>query len=206
MTSRRRESTGGRGVHMRPCAGFTNFPASRFGNTRRVWPPPQVQIAHPSLGVATLVNGARFRARAGLGDFIKSAGAGGGGGGSKGGNDDDEVTKLIDKYGDRIGEVGFGGVVGFCSGYAMMKVGKAIAFVIGVGFIVVQGLNYSGVVTIKWEKAEVKVKSLFDSNKDGKVDKEDAKALWKRLKTALTHNLPAGGGFTGGFALGLCCG
>lgn len=87
----------------------------RFGNTRRVWPPPQVQIAHPSLGVATLVNGARFRARAGLGDFLKSAGAGGGGGGSKGG-DDDEVTKLIDKYGDRIGEVGFGGVGGFCSG------------------------------------------------------------------------------------------
>lgn len=65
--------------------------------------------------MATLVNGARFRARAGVGDFLKSAGAGGGGGGGSK-DDDDEVTKLIDKYGDRIGEVGFGGVVGFCSG------------------------------------------------------------------------------------------
>ncbi len=41
---------------------------------------------------------------------------------------------------------------------------------------------------------------------DDQLDKEDVKAYWKRFKTALTHNLPAGGGFTGGFALGLCCG
>lgn len=40
----------------------------------------------------------------------------------------------------------------------------------------------------------------------GQLDKEDVKAYWKRIKNALTHNLPAGGGFTGGFALGLCCG
>ncbi|CAN0430311.1 unnamed protein product, partial [Hapterophycus canaliculatus] len=94
-----------------------------------------MQVAHPSLGLATLVNGARFRARAGRDGFLKGAGAGGGGGG---GEKDDEVTKLIDKYGNSIGEAGFGGVVGFCSGYAMMKVGKTIAFVIGLGFIVTQ--------------------------------------------------------------------
>lgn len=72
-----------------------------------------MQVAHPSLGLATLVNGARFRARAFRNGSLKSAGAGGrGGGGAK----EDEVTKLIDKYGDRIGEAGFGGLVGFCSG------------------------------------------------------------------------------------------
>lgn len=69
-----------------------------------------------------------------------------------------------------------------------------------------KGLNYSGVVNIKWSKVEDKAKSLLDANGDNKLDKEDAKALWKRVKAALTTNLPAGGGFSGGFALGLCCG
>lgn len=86
---------------------------NRFGNARRVWPPAHVQIAHPSIGVAALVNGGRFRARASFRDMIKGRGvAGGGGGGSD--EKDDAVSKLIDKYGDQMGEVGFGGVVGFC--------------------------------------------------------------------------------------------
>lgn len=61
-------------------------------------------------------------------------------------------------------------------------------------------------VSIKWDKAQVQFNGLFDKNGDGKVDKEDFKALWIRAKTVLTHNLPAGGGFTGGFAIGLLCG
>lgn len=69
-----------------------------------------------------------------------------------------------------------------------------------------KGLNYSGVVNIKWGKMEDKAKSLLDANGDNKIDKEDAKIIWKRIKAALTTNLPAGGGFSGGFALGLCCG
>eukprot|EP00903_Cladosiphon_okamuranus_P019487 g17920.t1 len=207
MTPRRRGTgralSGGMGI---PCVGFSNASVGRFGNARQVWPPAHMQIAHPSLGVATLVNSGRFRARASFRDMIKNRGAIGGGGGGADDEKDDAVSKLIDKYGDQMGEVGFGGVVGFCSGYALMKVGKIVAFVIGLGFIVTQGLNYTGVVTIKWEKAEVKFKKLMDTNSDGKLNKEDVKAYWKRIKTALTHNLPAGGGFTGGFALGLCCG
>lgn len=76
-----------------------------------------MQVTHPSLGFATLVNGAKFRARAGWGDLLKGARGGGGGAkGSKGEDDDDAVSKLIDKYGDNLGQVSFGGVVGFCSG------------------------------------------------------------------------------------------
>lgn len=193
---------------MAPCLGYSNISLGRFGNAKCVWPPAHLQVAHPSLGMAALVEGARFRARATLGGFARGAATRGGGGGGGGGDkeEDDAVSKLIDKYGDQIGQVGFGGALGFCSGYAMIKVGKSIAFLIGVGFIVAQGLNYSGVVNIKWSKVEDKAKSLLDANGDNKLDKEDAKALWKRVKAALTTNLPAGGGFSGGFALGLCCG
>lgn len=70
----------------------------------------------------------------------------------------------------------------------------------------VKGLNHSGVVSIKWDRVEKKAKKFLDANKDNKLDKEDAKAIWKRLKVMLTKNLPAGGGFASGFALGLLCG
>ena len=46
----------------------------------------------------------------------------GGGGGGKGDDDDDAVTALIDKYADQLGQIGFGGVLGACSGYALKKV------------------------------------------------------------------------------------
>ncbi len=82
-----------------------------------MWPPAHIQIAHPSLAIAALVNGGRFRVRASVRDLIKMRGVGGGGGGGADGEDkDDAVSKLIDKFGEQIGEVGFGGLVGFCSG------------------------------------------------------------------------------------------
>lgn len=64
---------------------------------------------------------------------LKGAGGGGGGGSKKGGkhddddDDDDAVSRLIDQYGDGIGQVSFGGLVGFCSGCVL----KRLLFVVG---------------------------------------------------------------------------
>jgi len=58
-----------------------------------------------------------------------------------GDDDDDEVGKMIDKWtpqGGFSGEITFGALVGFSSGYALKKIGKAAAFIIGVGFIAAQ--------------------------------------------------------------------
>lgn len=173
----------------------------RSGSAMRVWPINSLHIAHPSLGYAALVNASRFGTANGQGIWGK--GGGGGGGDDK---NDDAVSKLIDKYGDGMGQATFSGLLGFSSGYAMMKVGKAVAFLIGVVFITAQGLNHAGVVSVKWNRLEDKAKKYLDTNNDSKLDKEDAKNLWKRLKNILTQNLPAGGGFAGGFALGLYCG
>ena len=89
-----------------------------------MWPPTNAQATHPSLGVAALVNATRLRACAAKGDFLKMKGSGGGSGSGSGSesdsgsgkDDDDAVTKLIDRYGDSLGQLGFGGVLGFCSG------------------------------------------------------------------------------------------
>eukprot|EP00698_Gefionella_okellyi_P012513 TRINITY_DN337_c0_g1_i2.p1 TRINITY_DN337_c0_g1~~TRINITY_DN337_c0_g1_i2.p1 ORF type:complete len:167 (-),score=26.95 TRINITY_DN337_c0_g1_i2:35-535(-) len=53
-----------------------------------------------------------------------------------------------------VGELGFGGVAGFCTGYAVKKLGKSVAVVAGVGFISIQALAYSGVITVDWKKVK----------------------------------------------------
>lgn len=43
----------------------------------------------------------------------------------------------------------------------------------------------------------------MDLNKDGKVDKADAKVAYDKLMTVLQYSLPAGSGFGGGFIAGV---
>ena len=53
-------------------------------------------------------------------------------------DNNDSVTNLIDVYSPIINEIGFGTILGVCSGYALKKVGKFAAFVVGGVFIVAQ--------------------------------------------------------------------
>lgn len=80
-----------------------------FGGAKQVWP-IHVQVAHPSLAFATLLNSRFIAGRSG------GPAAGGGGGGGAGKDGEDDVTKLIDKYGDAVGQLSFSGVLGFASG------------------------------------------------------------------------------------------
>lgn len=70
-----------------------------------------LQVAHPSLSYAAMMN-PRFVAG-------RSGGPGAGGGGdnaAKGEGEDDAVMSLIDKYGDTITQLSFSGALGFASG------------------------------------------------------------------------------------------
>ncbi|ETW08576.1 hypothetical protein, variant [Aphanomyces invadans] len=62
---------------------------------------------------------------------LKSESGIGGGNGKK----DDPVSRLIDQYGGSIGQVSFGGAVGFCAGMAVKSIGKIAAVAIGVVFV-----------------------------------------------------------------------
>mmetsp|Transcript_25182 Transcript_25182/g.62081 ORF Transcript_25182/g.62081 Transcript_25182/m.62081 type:complete len:89 (-) Transcript_25182:41-307(-) len=64
----------------------------------------------------------------------------------------DPVESALDKLKPIVSKISFGSVVGYCSGMALKKVGKAVAFVIGVGFIGVQSAVYSGYITVDWGK------------------------------------------------------
>ena len=110
---------------------------------------------------------------------------------------------LIDKLKPALAKISFGSLVGYCSGVATKKIGRALAIVAGMGFMIVQGAVYSGYIDVDWKKVQDDVASKVDANKDGALTAEDAKAYWKKLKQILTHNIPNAGGFSLGFLYGV---
>jgi uncharacterized membrane protein (Fun14 family) len=93
-----------------------------------------------------------------------------------------------------IAALGFGGVAGAIVGYTAKKVTKLVAIILGVVFIVVQLLVYLGYVTVNWEAVESGARSLWAS--------PDGLTLADRAWAILRTQLPFGGGFVAGFALG----
>lgn len=53
-------------------------------------------------------------------------------------DEDDPIGRAIQALGPVGSEITMGAVLGFCSGYAVKKVGKMAAFVVGVTFIATQ--------------------------------------------------------------------
>ena len=143
--------------------------------------------------------------------------AGGGAGygessvGSGADNDDAEISKEVDEVealinntvGPLITKLGYGGVMGMCSGYALKKVGKIAAFFVGLGFVGFQIAQYQGLIQIDYLEVEKKVTKVLDADGDGKLTTKDLIMWWRQLKGILTHSLPSAGGFSSGFALGV---
>eukprot|EP01039_Chlorochromonas_danica_P005260 gene5260-5794_t len=101
------------------------------------------------------------------------------------------------------GQVGFGFLMGYSSGFCLRKVSRIIAFGVGGVFIIVQSLSYSGLIEVKYDGLQKKVETALDLNKDGKVDAKDAQLAMNKIQEVLGHNMPVGGGFTAGFLVGL---
>jgi uncharacterized membrane protein (Fun14 family) len=75
----------------------------------------------------------------------------------------DAVESTLDKLKPIIGKLTFSGIMGYTTGYAAKTISKAAAFMVGIGFIGLQGLNYYGYINIDWGKV-----------KDDAVKKADA--------------------------------
>ena len=101
------------------------------------------------------------------------------------------------------GQLGYGFVVGYSSGYCVKKVSKAVAFVMGGFFMGLQLLASNGYAKVNQEKLKVDMEGFMDLNKDGKLDVEDIKIAYDKLHGTLSYNAPVGGGFTAGLLMGL---
>lgn len=100
-------------------------------------------------------------------------------------------------------QVSYGFLSGFCAGYALKKAGRAAAVVVGMGFMAMQTLSYSGYIKVDHAQMKKDVENLMDLNKDGKVNKEDGQQALDKLMEVFQYNLPSGGGFGVGFLGGL---
>ena len=75
---------------------------------------------------------------------------------------DDPVEKAIDLAKPVLAQMSFGAVMGYCSGTAMKKIGKAVAFGVGVIFIGLQAAASKGYITIDWANINKQIKSSMD--------------------------------------------
>eukprot|EP00980_Cylindrotheca_fusiformis_P028097 scaffold22580_cov210-Cylindrotheca_fusiformis.AAC.4 len=119
------------------------------------------------------------------------------------GESPDAVAEFLSRSKVAAPAVGFGGMLGYCSGLAFRKVGKAAGVVIGLGFMGVQTAAANGYIKVDWDKVreETFIKPL-DLNKDGVVNVDDAQLWWNKYSAMLTDKVPNAGGFAAGFMLG----
>ena len=115
----------------------------------------------------------------------------------------DVVEQVIAEAQPILANIGMGSLVGFTSGIALKKAGKALAVVIGTGFIGLQLASAMGFVDVKWDNVAQSAKTKMDANQDGVLDVKDAKEWWTRLKMLLTRKVPSAGGFSVGFLYGV---
>jgi uncharacterized membrane protein (Fun14 family) len=101
---------------------------------------------------------------------------------------------LTDYLSGSAGSLGFGGVAGLVVGYTAKKLTKLAAILLALLFILVQVLAYQGWIQVEWAAVEESAKGVWAD--------ESGVTLADRAWQILTANLPFGGAFVAGFALG----
>jgi uncharacterized membrane protein (Fun14 family) len=89
-------------------------------------------------------------------------------------------------------QMGIGGVLGFFVGYAVKKIAKVVAVLIGLGALLLIYLGYGGIVNINYDKLSQMIQNLMGTA--------------NQVSTSLTPiiaNLPFAGSFVAGAAVGV---
>ena len=102
-----------------------------------------------------------------------------------------DVSEL---FGPSAASLGFGGAAGLVVGYTAKKMTKLAALGLGLAFILLQVLAYEGLISINW--------TAVQSTAHGVWADAHGKTLVDHAWEIITANLPFGGGFVTGFALG----
>ena len=101
---------------------------------------------------------------------------------------------LSELLGAPMASLGFGGAAGLVVGYAAKKVTKAVAVLLGLLFILLQVLVYNELISVNWTAVQHTAEHVWTDPR--------GTTLADRAWAILTANLPFGGGFVTGFALG----
>ena len=89
-------------------------------------------------------------------------------------------------------QLGVGGVAGLCVGYALIKMGKIIAFILGIAFLGLQYLAYVGIISINYTAFTNWANGLFSQV-----------GVLEGIFGSIIGNLPFAGAFLTGFYIGV---
>jgi len=99
-----------------------------------------------------------------------------------------------------------GGAAGWMSGFALSRVGKALAVALGGSLLLVHVGNKAGYITVDWERLDKDMKEAqtnINKKFSGRRQRRATKTFMKQGTKFLTRNMVAIGGFLGGFFLGM---
>ena len=89
-------------------------------------------------------------------------------------------------------QLGVGGIVGLCVGYALKKIGKLIAILVGIAFLGLELLAYKGIIRINYLALEEWARNLI-----GQIGAIEG------ILTLIIGNIPFASIFLVGLAIGL---
>ncbi len=89
-------------------------------------------------------------------------------------------------------QLGVGGVAGLCVGFALKKIGKLVAVLIGVAFLGLELLAWKGIISINYDALTVWANEMFAQV-----------GVLEGVLSAIVGNLPFAASFLVGFAIGV---
>jgi len=126
---------------------------------------------------------------------------------TKAGGEDEELSNaealLLSGPSMVVARLGFGGVLGFCSGYAIKQASKALAVVVGSAVVLLQSLQYFGYIEVKWQKIQADTMKALSTDGKEALGVKDVKYWTRRMMRILTHQGPTAGAFAAGIYIGL---
>jgi uncharacterized membrane protein (Fun14 family) len=104
-------------------------------------------------------------------------------------------TQVFDMLAPYLGQISFGGLSGFATGFAVKKIGRIALVMFGLIFILVQVLAYMGLIEVNW----LRIQQFAEPA----LKRPALEGFFNGLLGILTNNLPFAGSFVPGFLLGL---
>jgi uncharacterized membrane protein (Fun14 family) len=89
-------------------------------------------------------------------------------------------------------QLGIGGFLGFFVGYAIKKMTKVLAVLIGIGALILIYLGYEGIININYDKLAEVIERLMGTASQAST-----------ILTQIIANLPFAGSFIAGLAVGI---
>ena len=104
------------------------------------------------------------------------------------------TADLAQSIQNMLPDLSVGALLGFATGVAVKFVGRIALIVVGLLFIAVQLLAWTGIITVDWLKLQSLTEPILQRGKEDGVP-------W--VLKMLTANIPFAGAFLAGLALGL---